>query len=243
MLIPYLGEKTRFGDFITPYIPKDISTYVEPFGGMYGVFFSLDHTKYKGLDVKFVYNDVNKLNYTLFKNLKDPNFIELVKSTSVNEEVYKEAFKRLVNNNDEMDISLNWLIVLCCSYTHEIGGQQNYKDCTEFDVFKLKYKAYKYHLDKISDILNLDYKDVIKKYDSESTFFYVDPPYYGKEKYYINHNFTEESHYELAEVLNNIKGRFALSYYWFDGLEELYPKCKFESKKTITGTEYLIMNY
>jgi site-specific DNA-adenine methylase len=65
----------------------------------------------------------------------------------------------------------------------------------------------------------------------------------GKEKYYINHDFTENSHKELASVLNNITGRFCLSYYHFDGLEELYPNCRFESKMTIMGTELIIMNF
>ncbi len=240
MLIPYLGEKTRFADFITPNIPKDISTYVEPFGGMFGVFFSLDHSKFK--NVKFIYNDLNRFNYTLFNNIRKPEFIDLVKSTSVNKSIYKSALKRLVNNSDEMDISLNWLIVLCCSSPYEVGTEL-YRGDNEFEVFKLKYKAYKYHLDKISEISNLDYKDIIKNNDSDSTFFYIDPPYYGKEKLYIDHNFTEESHNELADTLNNIKGRFALSYSWFDGLEDLYPKCRFESMKTIMGTEHLILNY
>jgi DNA adenine methylase len=80
-------------------------------------------------------------------------------------------------------------------------------------------------------------------YDSESTFFYVDPPHMGKEDYYINNDFNRNSHYELAETLNNIKGKFLLSYYYFDGLEDLYPKCKIDSKVTLMGTEYIIMNY
>ena len=113
----------------------------------------------------------------------------------------------------------------------------------EFEVFKLKWRAYEPHLMKVSEMLNVDYKEVIKKYDSESTFFYLDPPYMGREKYYINHDFNESSHYELSSILGKIKGRFLLSYYYFDGIEELYPNCRFEYKKTIMGTEYIIMNY
>jgi hypothetical protein len=65
----------------------------------------------------------------------------------------------------------------------------------------------------------------------------------GREKYYINHDFNKKSHYELSDILNNIKGKFLLSYYYFDGIEDLYTNCRFESKKTIMGTEWLIMNY
>lgn len=240
MLIPYLGEKSKFANFITPNIPKEISTYVEPFGGMFGIFFSLDFMKFK--DIDFIYNDKNYLNYILFKNLKNEKFIELVNKTEVDEEYYKFCLKNLIIEKDELVLSLYWLVILCCSSPYEIG-KYSWRSNIEFTIFKMKYRAYKYHLDKITSIENLDYKDIIEKYDSESTFFYVDPPYFGKEEYYINHDFSKETHRELAEVLNNIKGKFLLSYYYFDGIEELYKNCRFDSKITIMGTELIIMNY
>jgi DNA adenine methylase len=241
MLIPYLGNKEKFSSFITPNIPKDISTYVEPFGGAMGVFFSLDFSKFR--DVKFIYNDINNLNYNLFYLLKnDRRFLEIVKGISVDKEYYERTIKEIFTETDNMTKAINWLITLTCSAPNQIG-QDSWRGDMEFEVFKLKWKAYEPHLMKISEILNEDYKEVIKKYDSKDTFFYLDPPYMGREKYYINHDFDEKSHYELADILNNIKGRFALSYYYFDGIEELYPNCKFEQKKTIMGTEWLIMNY
>jgi DNA adenine methylase len=241
MLIPYLGEKSKFASFITPNIPTDISTYVEPFAGMFGVFFSLDFSKYR--DVKFVYNDINHLNYNLFNLLRhDRRLIEIVKEIKVDKERYKQALKEIFTKTDNVTKAINWLIVLTCSAPNEIG-KESWRGDTEFEVFKLKWRAYEPLLNKISEILDLDYKDLINQYDSKDTFFYLDPPYMGKESYYINHDFNESSHYELASILNNIKGRFLLSYYYFDGIEELYPGCRFEQKKTIMGTEWLIMNY
>ena len=241
MLIPYLGEKSKFASFITPNIPTDISTYVEPFSGMFGVFFSLDFSKFK--NVNFIYNEINYLNYNLFDLLRyDIRFIEIIKGIKVDKERYQKALKEIFTETDRMTFAINWLIVLTCSAPNEIG-KDSWRGDTEFEVFKLKWKAYEPHLNKISEILNVDYKEVISKYDSPETFFYLDPPYMGREKYYINHDFNENSHYELSHILNNIKGRFALSYYYFDGIKELYPNCRFESKKTIMGTEWLIMNY
>ena len=241
MLIPYLGEKSKFASFITPNIPEDISTYVEPFGGMFGVFFSLDFSKFR--NVNFIYNEINYLNYNLFDLLRyDIRFIEIIKGIKVDKERYQKALREIFTETDRMTFAINWLIVLTCSAPNEIG-KDSWRGDTEFEVFKLKWKAYEPHLNKISEILNVDYKEVISKYDSPETFFYLDPPYMGREKYYINHDFSEKSHYELSSILNNIKGRFALSYYYFDGIKELYPNCRFESKKTIMGTEWLIMNY
>ena len=241
MLIPYLGNKEKFSNFITPNIPSDISTYVEPFGGAMGVFFSLDFSKFR--DVKFIYNDINNLNYNLFYLLKnDRRFIEIIKGINVDKEYYEKAIKEIFIETDNITKAINWLITLTCSAPNSIG-KESWRGDVEFEVFKLKWRAYEPHLNKISEILNVDYKEVIKKYDSESTFFYLDPPYMGREKYYINHDFDEKSHYELSSILNRIEGRFALSYYYFDGIEELYSSCRFEQKKTIMGTEWLIMNY
>jgi len=241
MIVPYLGEKSKFSNFIKPHIPTDIKTYVEPFGGMFGIFFSLDFSKYK--NVNFVYNDVNYLNYNLFNFLRyDNNFISYIRDLEVDKEKYLQSLKSITLNKNNLQLAIDWLIVLCCSSPYEIG-KDSWRNDSEFEIFKLKFKAYKYHLDKVNDILNLDYKDVIEKYDSESTFFYIDPPYMGKERYYINHSFTKESHKELANILNGVKGKFLLSYYYFDGLEKLYENCRFESKMTIMGTELIIMNF
>jgi DNA adenine methylase len=101
---------------------------------------------------------------------------------------------------------------------------------------------------------NLDCIDVIKKYDSPDTFFYIDPPYYEKEHYYTQ-AFGREKHQELAECLNNIQGQFALSYYDFDELNTWFPEDKFSrstysiSKQSSSrknkqrGTELVIRNY
>jgi DNA adenine methylase len=240
MIVPYLGEKSKFANFIVPNIPTNISTYVEPFGGMMGIFFALDFTKYK--DVDFIYNDKNNLNYLLFKNLQNNIFIDLVNSTEVDEDYYRSCLKKMITEKDEMLLSLYWLVILTCSSPYEIG-KDSWRSNVEFGIFKMKYKAYQYHLNKINGIYNLDYKDIINKYDSESTFFYIDPPYKGKEEYYINHDFSKETHKELSDFLNSIKGKFLLSYYYFDGIEELYPNCRFDSKITIMGTELIIMNY
>jgi len=240
MLIPYLGEKSKFANFIVPNIPTDISTYVEPFGGMFGIFFALDFTKFK--DINFVYNDKNNLNYLLFKNLRNSNFVELFKNTEVDENYYRSCLKKIITEKDEMLLSLYWLVVLTCSSPYEIG-KDSWRDNSEFNILKMKHRAYEHHLDKIDKIHNYDYKKLIEMYDSESTFFYVDQPYMSKEEYYINHDFNKNTHKELAEVLNNIEGKFLLSYYYFDGIEDLYPNCKFDSKITIMGTELIIMNY
>ncbi len=65
-MLGYIGGKSRIGKWIKDYIPTDIKTYVEPFGGMFWVYFNMDMSLYPNLN-NIVYNDVNELNYNLFK--------------------------------------------------------------------------------------------------------------------------------------------------------------------------------
>jgi DNA adenine methylase len=242
MLIPYLGNKEKFSKFIVPNIPTDISLYVEPFGGCFGIFFSLDLDKFS--NCKFIYNDINYLNFNLFTQLK--NNSELIMSEIKDKKIelcdYLSSLDGINLIENRLKLAIDWLIVLTCSSPYEIG-KNSWKESNGFETFKIKWLDYKDKLKRIDSIINMDYKDIISKYNSESTFFYLDPPYKNREHYYINNSFRNESHYELAKVLKDIKGRFLLSYYMFDELKELYPNCRFVSKKTIMGTEWIIMNY
>jgi DNA adenine methylase len=59
---------------------------------------------------------------------------------------------------------------------------------------------------------NRDAVATIKRYDSPRTLFYVDPPYFGVEQYYeaSRDGFPHEA---LAQALNKVQGKVALSYY------------------------------
>ena len=67
--------------------------------------------------------------------------------------------------------------------------------------------------------------DVIKRYDSPETLFYCDPPYVhttrGDSSAY-SHEMTDTHHRELAQVLNGIQGRAAISGYHGPLYDELY---------------------
>jgi DNA adenine methylase len=134
---------------------------------------------------------------------------------------------------------------------------------SKFDTFRDKVggigqgKKYPGMLKRITDVENLDFEEVIKKYDNEDAYFYVDPPYFRTENYYSNHDFDRNDHERLAKCLKNTKGKWSLSYYYFDLLEEWFPKDEYkwvskEFSKAASATkgqtqnkgeELLIMNY
>ena len=247
MLIPYLGDKSKHQDLILPNLPKNFTHWVEPFGGGFGLYFTLDiWNDYP--NIQFIYNDQNHYNTILFKHLKLPEFIQQVKKFGevpgrgffMTSGFPEEQIYTIENSQDESKIALAWLLLLCCSRPTHIG---QYSGNSKFEIFKLQIGLLEEHFRRL-DVYGLDYKDVIQKFDSPSTFFYLDPPYFGHETDYLNHTFTQKSHLELANILKTIKGKFMLSYQWFDGLDTWYKDYRIESKKCPPmGTEYIIMNY
>jgi hypothetical protein len=62
---------------------------------------------------------------------------------------------------------------------------------------------------KSTTILNKDYLQVIKEYDSPTTFFFLDPPYEDSDKSYYK-NITIDYN-EMSDALKKIKGKFLLT--------------------------------
>lgn len=74
-------------------------------------------------------------------------------------------------------------------------------------------------------IENLDYSEIIKRYDKEDTLFYFDPPYLEStrsKKHAYKHDWNLQMHEEFLIQLSQIKGRFVLSGY-LDSVYESLP--------------------
>ena len=247
-MISYIGGKARIGKWIEPFIPRDIETYVEGFSGMFWVFFNMDLKEYPNLKT-VVYNDYNRLNANLFKcSLQyDRMWEELSKypcqQVGVEETPpeYNEMFKKyqkevfsddlVIGDEPNFDIAAKYVYVLTQVFSGskpETSTYTDYKGKYRCKVLifmdKLKHPEYRAHLERITFVENMDFQDVVEKYDSPTTYFYMDPPYYMTEKYYSNHIFGKETHIRLAKTLKKIKGKFSLSYYEFPQLSEWFPQ-------------------
>ena len=280
MALSYIGGKSRIGKWIVPFYPNDIETYVEPFSGLFWCFFNMNLNQFPNLK-RVVYNDFNPLNYNLFQCLQNPTLLlEAVNSISCQQvgeeltpEIYKEQFisfqAEIFNENFNVQ-AYDYIIAAKYAYVLSQVFSGSKPETSSFIDLKGKYKS-KYltfrdklskpdwveHFLRISHVENLDFQEVIEKYDSPSTYIYLDPPYWKTENYYNNHDFDREDHERLANVLNSVKGKFSLSYYDFELLHEWYPEDKFRwekkefakaaaAKKGVKqnmGEELLILNY
>jgi DNA adenine methylase len=281
MAVSYIGGKSRIApQLIIPNIPTDIENFVEVFGGMFWTFFSMDLSKYPNLK-KVVYNDFNPLNYNLFQCIKNPTLLlEAINSIpcqqfgeEITPTIYKEQFNDFQSELFESGFTINYPdYVVASKYVYILTSvfSGSKPETSSFIDLKGKYKS-KYltfrdkllkpewveHFLRITDVENMDFADVITKYDSPTTYIYLDPPYYKTENYYSNHDFTRDDHERLANTLQNIQGKFSLSYYDFPELHEWFPENTFRwerkefakaasAKKGVKqnmGEELLILNY
>jgi site-specific DNA-adenine methylase len=269
-MISYFGGKSSsaFHSFINTKIPKTgIKTYLEPFSGSMGTY--LDDYQLK-FDV-VIYNDKNRHQVNLYKCCSEPDkflpHLENIKKTLLYTEetepikkweFYKKVYHEYTKNDflDDMDFEIGdfqkaviYAFLITSSFSSVFprgGGFSGYKKDTdrlklEVLIDKLKKNKYTTKLQSITEFLNIDFEELITKYDSEDTYLYLDPPYarfseskgeddakrlfwYGSDDEGV---FGPASHRRLLELLKNTKCRWSLSYYYFPLLEELLPKDKY----------------
>jgi len=277
-MFPYIGGKAHHVKWMDPLFPNTFPTFVEVFGGAGWV--SVKSPKVDQSTTR-VYNDFNPLLANVYECFRQDSARLLAMMNAVagnNVPLYKQYQKDLFVDLDwntvqlgDFDLALKYLYL----QTQVFAGtplsdknvpyfaNKNGKYPNKYDTLKKKLSDDKItdRLKKITVVEQMDCIDLIKKYDSPDTFFYVDPPYYNMEFYYSK-DFPREKHQELADTLAQIKGKFALSYYDFDDLKLFYPENQFtwhrqsvyrsaatrSSKNanynaTSKGTEILIMNY
>jgi DNA adenine methylase len=257
-----------------------METYVEPFGGMFWCFFNMDLTKYPNLK-EVVYNDFNPLNYNLFQCIQNPELLlEAInnipcqqKGQSPTPDIYKEQFIRFQAEIFETNFSVQpYDYVTAAKYayvlTQVFSGSKpetssfidlkgNYK--SKYLTFRDKLSNPKWveHFVRITKVENMDFETLIDKYNSPTTYIYLDPPYWKTENYYSNHDFDSGDHERLADCIKASQSKWSLSYYDFPQLHTWFPQnvYRWEEKefakaaaakkgvKQNLSKELLILNY
>jgi DNA adenine methylase len=280
MALSYIGGKSKIGKWIVPFYPEDMETYVEPFGGMFWCFFNMDLTKYPNLK-EVVYNDFNPLNYNLFQCIQNPELLlEAInnipcqqKGQSPTPDIYKEQFIRFQSEIFDANFSVQpYDYVTAAKYayvlTQVFSGSKpetssfidlkgNYK--SKYLTFRDKLSNPKWveHFVRITKVENMDFETLIVKYNSPTTYIYLDPPYWKTENYYSNHDFDSGDHERLADCIKASQSKWSLSYYDFPQLHTWFPQnvYRWEEKefakaaaakkgvKQNLSKELLILNY
>lgn len=232
-LCQYIGGKYRLAEWIISLFPSKYPkmTYIEVFGGMANVLFQ------KTPSIVEIYNDKNEELTNLFIQIKT-NTNELIKQLDAmprSEVLFDKYVNDLITGEhkklDDTTRAARYFFISLFSFSgmnpkktrsFKVSVQQNIFD------YAVKIKKLSFFADRLRNvqIINRDFEFVLTQYDKKNVLFYCDPPYYGCEHYY-SAEFKNSDHYKLAEILNNIEhARVYLSYYDFDGIDELYPPKK-----------------
>ena len=100
-------------------------------------------------------------------------------------------------------------------------------------------------------IENLDWRDLLDRYDDAGVLFYLDPPYWGGETDYGKGIFARADFSEMANRLKMIKGRFVLSLNDRPEVRSFFADFKIEpvsltysiaSRQSISANELIISN-
>ncbi len=266
MAIAYIGGKYRQAKWIEEFIPKEMKTYAEVFGGAFWVYLK---STFKAESVH--YNDFNRFMVNLFACCQQPErfhkFVDAIEPQDAEryEKFKKDVLPMVDDKFDYPDFLMATKYVYLVTQTFSGIMSEKGKMVDLKGKYRSKYLSFKDRLmnpkfqKRFEKIVahNESYEDFIPIVDSPDTFLYLDPPYYNTESLYAFHSFGLEDHEKLANILKECKSKWLLSYYEFDDLSKWFPKDKYhweykeykkasmagKGKKQSTGVEVLVMNY
>ncbi len=249
-VFPYPGNKARHSDWIIQHIPEH-TCYVEPFGGAAGVLFNKPKSKVE------VYNDLNDDIVHFFRVLRErPDELKewlsrVPFSRSVHEE-WKEEFYSGERRDDDIERAGIFFALRRMQFGGKLYGTSGFMSSPHRN-FAGQFVKNTERLDEFAERLkhvvveNLDWRELVERYDSDGTVFYLDPPYQDSEYQYGSDTFD---HRELHRTVSNLQGKCLISYdsvphFYGDGFQVVSESsvCKMNDSDPKEATEYLIMNF
>lgn len=257
----WYGGKFSHLDWLLPLLPK-ATHYCEPFGGSAAVLLNREPAPIE------TYNDIDSEIVNFFRVLREhkEELIEAIGLTPFSREEFERAIAPPSQKLSELERARRffirarqvrtglaqtasagrWANCLLTSRAGMAGAVSRWLGSVE-GLSEIVQRLLRIQIENAPAI------DVIKRYDSEETLFYCDPPYphssRGDSRAY-GYEMTDEEHRKLACVLHTVKGKVALSGYHCDLMDELYgnwryiesePKNCHSIKKP--RTEVLWVNY
>jgi DNA adenine methylase len=213
-VFPFPGGKSHLASWILDHVP-DHECFVEVFGGAAGVLVNKD----PDASTVEVYNDRDGDIVQFFEVLRDQSdelteWLDTVPYSRAIHGDWAHTFYHGYRPSDPIERAGQFFFL---RYAQWGGG---YDSQNGFGTSKVSNSATSYQnkIDRLSEfadrfgdvvVENLDWHDVLSKYDSAETVFYLDPPYVGKEDYYLVNTIDHDA---LVTALGELDGRFVLSY-------------------------------
>jgi DNA adenine methylase len=229
---PWLGGKKILHRKIIERIEAiSHATYVEPFIGMGGVFL-----RRSWRPKAEVANDLNGEITNLFRILQRhyPQLLEVMRFQITS----RREFERLRVTDPatltDLERAARFLYLQRLAFGGQVRGVFGVArdQSSRFSLSKLEplLEAAHARLDGVV-FENLDWKDVLARYDGSETLFYLDPPYWGGEDDYGKDMFGRDQFAAMADALRAIEGGFLLSINDRPEVRELFADFHFDEMK------------
>jgi DNA adenine methylase len=234
----YPGGKSKAIKTLSPWFPKTISEYREPFIG--GGSIAIEITK-SNPDIPVWINDLYVPLYNFWVQLRDrgEELSERVreekqrtldegdkdKVTAKSKELFNR-YKEEIDTYDDFEKAVAFFIMNKCSFsglTENSTFSQSASN-SNFSLVGADKLAQFSKLIKDWKITNIDYSEVMKASGSSDTFIFLDPPYDIKDFLYGKNREMHKSfdHNRFADDVYNCVHKFMITYNVNDRLKELY---------------------
>lgn len=220
--INWFGGKYYMANKIISLFPEH-KIYVEVFGGAGHILFKKQPSNVE------VYNDIDSGLTTFFKVLRNEITAKKLQKaldlTPYSREEFYNCRDTWRTETDEVEKVRKWYTALMQSFSSNLSTWSHSKSKSRRGMSQ----AVSQWLGKIENnipdaierfktvqIENMDFRNLIKKYDGKDTLFYLDPPYIHETRkmtYQYQHEMLNEDHEDLVNILINIKGKAVLSGY------------------------------
>lgn len=232
----YVGGKSRSLPYILPHLPYT-DLYVEVFGGSGAVLLARNKSKLE------VFNDRHSGVIAFYRCIRDR-----VKMNALLDRLQlclhsREEFIFCKNSwkdcTDDVERAARWYYSIQCSFA---GIGRNFGRVKKGkNQLAMKIKNHLPHFPEVHlrmmdvQVENLDWRYMLKDYDSKDSVFYLDPPYYTSYSGTYEHELSTDDHKEMLERIFQCHGFVALSGYP-NPLYESYPwDKKFEWEVRVTA--------
>lgn len=227
--ISYYGGKKNMLGAILPLIPEH-KVYTESFFGGGTVFFAKEPAQHE------VINDINNLVINFYKVVRSDyeSLKQKIEETLFSRSTYSTALIVCRTPHLFNELVQAWGFYVACNmgFAHLIGSWG-------FDKYGQRQKAFLNKKIKFTDAFvkriefaTIECSDachVIKLYDTPETFHYVDPPYINTDQGHYS-GYIENDYRKLLETLSAIQGKFLLSSYPSEILDEFIRKYGWHTK-------------
>ncbi len=222
--ISYYGGKQMMLKEILPLIPTH-DMYVEPFFGGGAVFWAKEPVKTE------VINDVNGNIVNFYKVLKHSYFdlAKKINETLLSRDIYKKALiiydMPWLFDDDPVVRAWAFYVVTNQGFSCKIGTWGYDKNKRAY-TFQNKVDTFSEDLSKrlkYVQIENNEAHKVMLSRDKETAFHYIDPPYIDSNQGHYG-GYTHEHYKRDLDAISQLKGKFLLSSYDSDILQDYIKK-------------------